>query len=121
MRKLTSSGDFDWVLIGIALAIALIGVVEIYSTTAHTPLASQYRRQIYWILLGCILAFVVSQIDYRLILEQVPWLYLLSLAVLVLVLVIGPRVAGTHRWLQAAGFTLQVSELVKLVIILAVA
>ena len=121
MRKLIRSGDFDWVLIGIALTIALIGVMEIYSTTVHTPLANQYRRQIYWIVLGCILAFVVSQIDYRLILEQVPWLYLLSLAVLALVLVVGPSVAGTHRWLQAAGFTLQVSELVKLVIILAVA
>ncbi len=121
MRKSLDFRDFDWLLLGLALAIAAIGIVEIYSTTAHTALANQYKKQMYWIILGCILTLIVSQIGYHLILEQVPWMYLLGIAFLGAVLVVGPRVAGTHRWLQVAGFTLQVSELVKLVIILAVA
>lgn len=121
MRNSLNFHDFDWVLFGLVLAIAAIGAVEIYSTTAQTALAGQYRKQIYWILIGCALTLIMSQIDYHLILVHVPWLYLLSVMVLLGVLVAGPRVAGTHRWLQVGGFTLQVSELVKLVIILAVA
>ena len=49
-------GDIDWFLLGLALAIAAIGVVEIYSTTLHSPLAGQYKKQIYWLVLSCILA-----------------------------------------------------------------
>ena len=121
MRNSLNFHDFDWVLFGLALAIASVGLIEIYSTTTQTPLASQFQKQVYWILLGCILTLIVSQIDYHLILVHVPWIYMLSLVVLAGVLVLGPRVAGTHRWLQIGGFTLQVSELAKLVIILAVA
>jgi rod shape determining protein RodA len=121
MRNSLNFHDFDWVLFGLALAIASVGLIEIYSTTTQTPLASQFQKQVYWILLGCVLTLIVSQIDYHLILVHIPWIYLLSLVVLAGVLVVGPRVAGTHRWLQIGGFTLQVSELAKLVIILAVA
>ncbi|HUX10932.1 MAG TPA: rod shape-determining protein RodA [Terriglobia bacterium] len=121
MRNSLNFHDFDWLLFGLALAIAMIGAVEIYSTTTQTALASQFQKQVYWILLGCALTLVVSQIDYHLILVHGPGLYLISVLVLIAVLVVGPRLAGTHRWLQIGGFTLQVSELVKLVIILAVA
>jgi rod shape determining protein RodA len=121
MRKSLNFRDFDWLLFGLTLAIAGVGILEIYSTTAQTPLAFQFRRQIYWIIIGCVLTLVVSQIDYRLIVEHVPWLYLASVGILAIILVVGPRVAGTHRWLEIGGFTLQVSELVKLVIILGVA
>ena len=121
MRNSLNFHDFDWVLFGLVLALAGIGLLEIYSTTAQTPLAGQFQKQIYWIVLGCVLTLIVSQIDYHLVLVHVPWLYVLSLLALVAVLVLGPRLAGTHRWLQIGGFTLQVSELVKLVIILAVA
>ena len=28
--------DIDWLLLGLAIAIAVIGIVEIYSTTVHS-------------------------------------------------------------------------------------
>jgi rod shape determining protein RodA len=123
IRRALSFRDFDWFLFGLAVAIAAVGVVEIYSITANSPvLAGQYKRQIYWILLGCVVALVVSRMDYHVVLEQVPWLYGLSVAALVLLLVRGHSVAGVRRWLSLGGvLTFQVSELVKLVIILLVA
>ncbi len=121
MHKSQGLRDIDWLLLGLALAIAAIGVVEIYSTTAHTPLVHQYKRQIYWILLGCIGALVVSQFDYHMVLEQTPWLYPLSILALGALLAAGHKIAGTRRWLQLGLFNLQVSELVKLVIIMVVA
>lgn len=121
MRRTARLRDADWSLLVIALLIAAIGIVELYSTVAHTPLAAQYKRQITWVLLGLMLAVVVGRLDYHVVLEQVPWLYALSIAALVGLLVAAPSIAGTKRWLPIAGLTFQVSEIVKLVIILTVA
>ncbi len=121
MRKNLSFRDLDWMLLLVALLIAAVGVMEIYSTTAHSALASQYKKQIYWVVVGCLLAILVSRMDYHRLLEQVAALYGLGILGLLAVLVAGHRVAKTHRWLSVGGQTFQVSEMVKLVIILAVA
>jgi len=121
MNKSFRFREIDWFLLGLALAIAAIGVVEIYSTTVHSPLAGQYKKQIYWILLSLFVALVVSQFDYQVVLEQTPWLYVLSIVALVGLLVGGRAVAGAKRWLHIGGLTFQVSEIVKLVIIMGVA
>jgi rod shape determining protein RodA len=113
--------DIDWFLLGLALAIAIIGVVEIYSATLHSPLAGLYKKQIFWIILSCILALVASRLDYHMVLEQIPWLYGISILLLAGLLVAGHRIAGTRRWLQVGSMSFQVSEIVKLIIILVVA
>ncbi len=122
IRKALNFRDFDWLLFGLAVVIAAIGVVEIYSTTSHNPaLASQYKKQIYWIILSSVVALIVSRIDYHAILEQVPWLYGATFLGLVALLVKGRSVAGVRRWVSLGVVTLQVSEFAKLVIILVVA
>jgi len=113
--------DIDWVLLGLAIAITLIGVVEIYSTTQHSVLQGQFKKQIYWLMFSVVLALVISHLDYHFLLEQTPWLYILSLLALGELLVAGHAIARTKRWMRFGGLTLQVSELVKLVIILCVA
>ena len=113
--------DIDWVLLGLAVAVALIGVVEIYSTTQHSLLQGQFKKQIYWLIFSVVLALVISHLDYHFLLEQTPWLYILSLLALGELLVAGHAIARTKRWMRFGGLTLQVSELVKLVIILCVA
>jgi rod shape determining protein RodA len=121
LRKLFRLNDVDWFLLALALLIASIGVVEIYSTTIHSPLAGQYRRQIYWIILSCILALAASRLNYRLVLEQTPWLYIACIVALAVLLIAGHSIAGTRRWLQLGGMSFQVSEIAKLIIILVVA
>jgi rod shape determining protein RodA len=113
--------DIDWLLLALAIAIATIGIIEIYSTTEQSALHGEYKRQIYWLLLSVCLALVASRIDYHFLLEQTPWMYIVSLLVLGELLVAGHAVAKTKRWLHFGGLTFQVSELVKLVIILCVA
>ena len=121
MRKTLRLQDADLVLLLLALVIAVIGLTVIYSTTANSALAGQFKKQVYWVLLGAFLALVVSRLDYHFLLEQTPWLYGLSVLTLAGLLVAGPKIAGARRWLPVWGLTFQVSEVVKLVIILAVA
>ena len=121
MRKALSFRDFDWLLLLLVLAIATIGVLQIYSTTAHTVLASQYKKQIYWVALGCFLAIVASRLDYHIVLEHIPWIYVASVLALGVVLAAGRVSGGARRWLSMGPVTFQVSEIVKLVIMILVA
>jgi rod shape determining protein RodA len=121
MWKRLNFRDLDWLLLLIAVALGGVGVVEIYSTTMHSALAGESRKQLEWIVLGVALAVAVSQLDYHRVVEHAPLLYLGSLVALGAVLVLGRAVAKTHRWLTIGGQTLQVSELEKLIIIIAVA
>jgi rod shape determining protein RodA len=113
--------DIDWLLLLAALVLAAVGVVEIYSTTAHTLLAGQYKKQIDWVIVGMIAALVFSQLDYHLVLDHAGPLYLITLVGLGAILVGGHRVGGARRWIALGGLTFQVSELAKLVIIISVA
>lgn len=121
MRKGFSFRDLDWLLLLVAFVIACLGVAQIYSTTAHSALAGEYRKQLDWVVLGVLAALAASQIDYHQVLEHAPLLYVAGLVALASVLALSSTVAKTHRWLSLGGQTLQVSELVKLVIIIGAA
>ena len=121
MGRNISLRDFDWLLLGILLTIATLGVVQIYSTTAGTKFAGAHLRQIYWILLGLPLLFLVCLYDYRSLLNYAPWFYLAVLILLVATLVMGVETSGARRWLRIGRITFQVSEVAKLALILLLA
>ncbi|MGH9397508.1 MAG: rod shape-determining protein RodA [Terriglobia bacterium] len=121
MKRGFNLRDIDWLLLVAALALATLGVLEIYSTTLHTALAGEYRKQIDWALAGAVLALLASQIDYHIVLDQSVALYVIGVIGLAALLVIGHPVGGVRRWIQIGGLTFQVSEMVKLIIIICVA
>lgn len=121
MREGTRLRDFDWVLLLIALAICTLGVVEIYSATHNSQLAGMHMRQFWWVVIGLGCMVVVTRIDYHTILDQAPVLYIVGLAGLAAVLAFGQVRFGHKSWLMFGGQNLQVSELVKLIIIVVLA
>ena len=121
MKDGTGTRDYDWWLIAILMAICALGVVEIYSATHGSSLAGMHIKQIRWLAVGFVLMFALSRLDYHLILDQAPVLYLIGVVALVAVLLVGHTRFGAKRWLPILGEFLQVSELVKLIIIIALA
>ena len=122
MERTARFRDAGWFLLILALTLAAIGIAEVYSTTENSALAGQAHKQIYWVLLGAALAVIISRVDYHVFLKYAPWIYgLIIIICLGLLLAVGPRIAGTRRWLYVGGLTFQVSEFAKLVIIIAVA
>src|SRR5256884_7938888 len=123
MKDAPGTRDYDWWLLAILATICALGVIEIYSATHGSSLAGMHWKQVRWIAIGVVLMFALSRLDYHLILDQAPLLYLLSLAALIAVLLIGHTHFGAKRWIQlpAIGELIQVSELVKLVIIIVLA
>ena len=122
LQKYIRFRDFDWVLMAFVLAICAVGVVEIYSATLHTKFVGAHVRQVYWVVTGLLVMFVMSRINYQVLLENTPWMYIASLVSLVAVLAIGQTYLGARRWIRIGGSThFQPSEWVKLVLILAMA
>ena len=113
--------DFDWLLLALVLAVCALGIAEIASATAATKFAGVYMKQIYFLMAGLLLLFGLSRVDYKLWLESSPWMYFASIAALTAVLLVGKTIFHSRRWIPIAGTHLQVSEFVKLVLILAVA
>lgn len=114
--------QFDWPLFVTASAIAVIGVVNLYSATSAVGARGDvYISQIYWLTLGAGAAAMIAAIDYR-HLERHGWVaYGIGIALLVLVFLIGRSVRGSQRWIPIGGFTLQPSELMKIFLIIALA
>src|SRR5215468_2160799 len=121
MKEAPGARDYDWWLLAILAAICTIGVVEIYSATHGSALAGMHMKQIRWILVGVVLMFVLSRLDYHAIMDQAPWLYIAGLMALIAVLAVGHTRFGAKRWIPVLGEFLQVSELVKLIIIVVLA
>jgi len=121
LNRLISWKDSDWVLLGAALLIAVMGIVQIYSTTAGTRFAGAHVRQIYWVLLGIGLLLFVCFYDYHNLLNYAPWFYLVVLGLLVTTLLVGNEISGARRWIQLGGLSIQISEIAKLSVILLLA
>lgn len=121
MQRYIRFRDFDWVLLAFVLAICAVGVVEIYSATLHTKFVGAHIRQVYWIIAGLVVMFVMSRVNYQVLLENIPWIYLISLASLLAVLVFGTKALGARRWIRFGSTHFQPSEWVKLVLIVAMA
>src|SRR5689334_1424211 len=122
MSRYVSFRDFDWLLLGFVLLICGFGIMEIYSATLHTKFAGAHIKQIYWIVAGLAVMFLVSLLNYQLLLENIHWMYLAAVGSLLGVLVFGQKYLGARRWIKMPGGQhFQPSEWVKLILILAVA
>ena len=122
MRRHIRFRDFDWLLLLIVVLICALGVLEIYSATLSTKFQGMHVRQMYWISAGLILMFILSMVNYQVLLENVPWMYGIAIVSLVAVLIFGRKYLGARRWiLMPGGAHFQPSEWVKLILILAIA
>ncbi len=122
MARYRSFRDVDWPLIILAFSICALGVLQIFSATHDTEWRDAWWKQLLWVLLGTGLMWILASVDYHNLLDQVPVFYGISVVTLIAVLVMGTRVFGSKRWIPLfGGFHIQVSEFVKLVIVLLVA
>jgi rod shape determining protein RodA len=121
MRQTGGIRDYDWWLMAIVFSICGISLLEIWSATHASKLAGMQWRQLGWIGIGLVAMMILSRLDYHAVLHRAPILYGLGILGLIAVLTMGHTRFGARRWLPVLGQFLQVSELVKLVIILTLA
>jgi cell division protein FtsW len=120
---------FDQTLVAVVGVLILLGVVMVYSASvampdnpkfaAYTP-AFFLQRHLLSLAIACVVALAAVQIPLSFWEKHAPLIFLVSLALLVLVLVpgIGKVVNFSRRWIPLGIMNFQPSELAKLAIAL---
>lgn len=115
---------FDYSLLIIILFLICFGLVMLYSTSSYNAQLKfgdgtyYLRKQIQATVLGIVVMFVVSRIDYRV--WKNFWLlaYIGAFGLCTLVLFVGEELNGAKRWLKVGPLSIQPSEIAKLAIII---
>src|SRR3954470_23728602 len=118
----------DWILILAVAALCTLGALLVWGATKPQNVANgldpnaYLKKDLLNVSLGLFLGSIAALVDYRTIRAYTPVVYLASLAGLMLVLVHGVTVNGSHSWIKlAAGFEVQPSEFVKIALIIGAA
>lgn len=111
---------FDWPLVLATLAVIVLGLVNLWGSVREAQY-QLFARQLSWVGLGAGLFFLVASMDYRVLSRYAYLLYGAGVSLLVVVLAFGKIVSGSRRWFDLGASHFQPSELMKLLLILAIA
>lgn len=114
----------DWPLIVTTFALLTVGLLTLIAATTSplsNELSSNVVRQSIFMGVGLVGMTVLAFIDPRLYERGAYVFYGVVVALLVLVLLVGPTINGSQRWLPLGGFRLQPSELAKIALVLGTA
>ena len=120
------NNQFDFVLCITVLVLLAMGIIMILSASAPSALSTTgnsytyVKKQFAFAIVGLVLMFILSKIDYRFYKKYYWPIYFASWLVLLLVLVpgIGHSVKGATRWVNLGFIQFQPSELTKIGLII---
>lgn len=116
---------FDWILIGSIILLLIISILSIASTSkARTGGFIILKKQIIFVIVGLILLFALSFVDYRFLRNHsiiILTLYIFSIILLVLLFIFGSRIKGATSWFRfgssVGSFSFEPVEITKFVLI----
>lgn len=119
---------FDFTFFLLLMALLAFGLLMLFSASAPTAAQEPFNNPFYfvlrqgmWAAIGLVGMFFISRFDYRFWKRFARLFILISFLLLIAVLIIGSEINGAQRWLPLGPLSFQPSELVKIMIILALA
>ena len=109
----------DVPLLLLLMALTAYGLFVLYSASGQS-MGAVIRQGRYFLVAYVIMIFG-AQVSLQRYMRWAPWLYLIGIATLLAVMFAGVGAKGAQRWLQIGGFRFQPSEIMKLVVPMAVA
>ena len=107
---------FHWSMAFVTGALITIGLVNLYSAVyfwGEGGSIALFWSQLLWTAIGIVLMLFVTASDYRVFHRFAIPAYVVSCIFLVLPLVVGGAVRGTHGWLKLGPISLQPAEFAK--------
>lgn len=111
----------DWNFALFILALNVVGLINLYSAThgaQSTGMNRLFVSQVFWLTGGWLMYFVITFIDYQVILRFAWVIYGLNLMALIAVIFVGKVALGAQRWLDLGFFSYQPSETMKVALVL---
>jgi rod shape determining protein RodA len=122
--RLSDILKIDYLLLLPVLILIVLGILFIYSsgiTSAGIQVSNEYVKQIIWASSGLAAAVILALINYRRFYNISLYLYLFSMLPLVYTLIFGRLIYNAARWLRIGSFGIQMSEFVKISVIILLA
>ncbi len=116
--------SFHWSLAAVVMALLVIGLVNLYSAVyfwGEGDSTSLFWSQLIWSVIGVGLMSLVIISDYRIFQRIAIPAYVVVCALLLLSIIMGSAVRGTHGWLKIGPFNIQPVEFAKICYILVAA
>lgn len=119
-EKFLGQGTPDHLLLALVAILVLFGLVMVYDASvvgAAEKYKDQFlflRNQFYWVLLGTAAGIFAYYFDYHNLPKLIVPAIITTIILLALVLVAGPVIFGSRRWVEIGSFRFQPSELAKL-------
>ena len=108
--------NVEWSILICVLILVIIGLIALYSATISSELY-EFKKQCIWILISIPIMIVIMSIDYEIIAKISPYLYGLSIIMLIAVLFTSP-INGATSWFNIGFFAFQPAEFAKVFIII---
>ena len=110
----------DWIMLGTIFTLIGLSAAFIYSAQFKSDevVGSNWIKQLVFAGMGLCAYTVLVWFDYKRLASFSWWIYGGTVLLLLLVFLF-PKVNGAHRWIPLPGFTLQPSELGKIVVVVA--
>jgi rod shape determining protein RodA len=112
--------SIDWVVLTLAFAIITLAVINLNSA-GDGEWSGRVATQLRWVALGTVVMFIVTAIDYRVMYRAAYAAYAVGVGLLLLVPYFGIKVNNARRWLGTADYRIQPSEIMKMLLLLALA
>lgn len=106
----------EWSILICVILLVIIGLVALYSATLNSDL-DEFKKQIIWVLIGLPIMISLLFIDYSIIVRFSPYLYGISIILLIGVL-FTPAVNGASSWFNIGFLAFQPAELAKVFVIM---
>jgi rod shape determining protein RodA len=117
-RRLVS--QVPWGLVSLVLLTSLVGIYNLASAS-RPPAAGVWTSQVLYLGVGLVAMAVVARLDHRLLMSATIPVYLLNIAALLALKVVGHKAKGAESWFVLGPFRLQPAEFMKLGMILMMA
>ena len=106
----------DWSILICVFILIIIGLIALYSATIENDLL-EFKKQCIWIAISIPIMIGILFIDYSIIVRISPYLYGISIILLIAVLFTN-AVNGANSWFNIGFFAFQPAELAKVFVIM---
>ena len=103
---------FDQYLFISITLLSIMGLIFLYSASQGN--IETTIKQSFFVVLGLVLMFLLSQVDPDFYKNNASFFLILSISLIILTIFFGKEVNGAKRWLDLGFFTLQSSEIIKI-------
>lgn len=112
--------SLDWVVLTLTFAVVTLAIINLNSV-GEGDWTGRVATQLRWLGIGTVVMLIVTFIDYRVMYRAAYAAYAFGVTLLLLVPLYGITVNNAKRWLGTIDYRIQPSELMKVIMIVALA